>query len=289
VDVVLMDVQMPGMNGFEATRRLRDIAAFKDLPVVALTAGASLEHQQLARQAGMNGFIAKPFDVDQAVALIVKLTRHSPVGGPPEGAATPSLTHPTHSATGNLPGIALEKALTHWRDAEHYQKFLRKFVDRYADIVPVLRAATCSDALALSHKFRGAAANLGLVDVAAAAHALEVQLQQNKAHEVALAGLQKALAIAFDSIARYAPALEPLTTQTGSDNSLLAPWLPRLLGAWQSDSSSEVATALKEIGQALPAADFKLLQSALDNYDFRAGEALTHGLLQAPGTSGEVA
>jgi CheY-like chemotaxis protein len=77
-----MDVQMPVMNGYEATRQLRRVPDLAELPVIALTAGAFMEHQELANEAGMNGFIAKPFDVDAAIALIVRLTGRVPRNAP---------------------------------------------------------------------------------------------------------------------------------------------------------------------------------------------------------------
>ena len=58
VDIVIVDVQMSVMNGYEATRRVRNVAVWEDLPVVALISGALLEHQELAGKAGMSSFVA---------------------------------------------------------------------------------------------------------------------------------------------------------------------------------------------------------------------------------------
>lgn len=275
VDIVLMDVQMPVMNGYEATRQLRFIPALQDLPVVALSAGAFVEHQERALQAGMNGYIAKPFDVDLAIALIIKLTHHVPNAAPKKAAETPVQQH---GASENLPGIVVAKALAMWRDEARYKTFLRKFAEHYADIVQDLSNANSKNALALVHKFKGAAGNLGLNDVVAVAHTLEQLLQHNEIQEQALKGV---MAVALDSIARYAPALVQSETEQSTDVSQLAPWLARLLAAWQSDSSSEVASVLAEMEQALPAPNRELLQTALDNYDFRAGEAATEVLILA--------
>ncbi|WP_426113460.1 ATP-binding protein [Massilia sp. PWRC2] len=74
VDLVLMDVQMPVMDGIEATRRLRAKARFANLPIVALTAGAFQSHHDAAREAGMSHFITKPFDIPLTIALIRRLT-----------------------------------------------------------------------------------------------------------------------------------------------------------------------------------------------------------------------
>lgn len=74
VDIVLMDLQMPNMDGYEVTLAIRRIPTLTELPVIAFTAGNFMELRVLADEAGMNDFIAKPFDVDTAVALIIKLT-----------------------------------------------------------------------------------------------------------------------------------------------------------------------------------------------------------------------
>src|ERR1700728_126393 len=72
LDIVLMDVQMPTLDGNEATRRIRTDLQLKTLPIVALTAGALVAERQRALEAGMNDFISKPFDPQ---ALIRKVRR----------------------------------------------------------------------------------------------------------------------------------------------------------------------------------------------------------------------
>lgn len=66
-DVVLMDVQMPGMDGFEATRQIRENLGLSALPIVALTAGALVEERRRAFEAGMNDFLTKPIDPSELV------------------------------------------------------------------------------------------------------------------------------------------------------------------------------------------------------------------------------
>ena len=72
-DRVLMDLHMPGMDGLEATRRIRAIEAEDDTPrtpIIALTANASAEDREASRAAGMDGFVVKPLDRDRlALAL----------------------------------------------------------------------------------------------------------------------------------------------------------------------------------------------------------------------------
>jgi len=210
VDIVLMDVQMPVMNGYEATQRIRTHAKWKNLPVVALTAGVFVEHQDQALQAGMSGFIAKPFDVDKAVSLIQKLTEQVPT--PPLLQTDATEDRPSNTPA-DLPGIAITRVLQLLHDKTNYQKLLRKFANHYANIVQDLANTNALDVQAMAHKLRGAAASLGLDDVAAAALGLEQALKQTGTTQQPLLGLQKAMAIALDSIARYAPQTPNSTSE----------------------------------------------------------------------------
>lgn len=71
VDLILMDIQMPGMNGYELTRIIRDMDnRYKNVPVIAMTAYAMHEDRDKCIQAGMDDYIAKPFDIDQLYAIL---------------------------------------------------------------------------------------------------------------------------------------------------------------------------------------------------------------------------
>ena len=77
-DLVLMDVQMPDMDGLEATRIIRHDLGLADLPVIALTAGAMASQREVALAAGMNGFVAKPFRLRELVAALSPWLRRNP-------------------------------------------------------------------------------------------------------------------------------------------------------------------------------------------------------------------
>ena len=74
-DLVLMDLQMPGMNGLEATASLRQLPGYATVPVVALTADASDELREHCRQNGMQAFLSKPYDTNELLAVISKYTK----------------------------------------------------------------------------------------------------------------------------------------------------------------------------------------------------------------------
>jgi CheY-like chemotaxis protein len=71
-DVVLMDIQMPVMDGLTATREIRKDSALAQLPVIALTAGVLPEERQAALDAGVDGFLAKPLDLQQMQQMLAQ-------------------------------------------------------------------------------------------------------------------------------------------------------------------------------------------------------------------------
>ena len=74
-DIVLMDLQMPEMDGFTATRLLRADPRFDDLPIVAMTAHALVEERERCLQAGMNDHVTKPIDPDALFAAFARWTK----------------------------------------------------------------------------------------------------------------------------------------------------------------------------------------------------------------------
>ena len=70
IDLAILDIMMPGMDGLEATRRIRANPRLRDLPVIAITAKAMRDDQDQCRRAGANDYMAKPIDLDRLLSLI---------------------------------------------------------------------------------------------------------------------------------------------------------------------------------------------------------------------------
>ena len=78
-DLVLMDVQMPVMDGYAATRSIRQELGFSTLPIIAMTANAMASDRAACLDAGMDDHVGKPFDLDHLVALLLRFCPRDPV------------------------------------------------------------------------------------------------------------------------------------------------------------------------------------------------------------------
>ena len=179
-----MDVQMPVMDGIEATRLLRKLPQFGDLPIVALTAGAFKSQQEAAHAAGMSHFVSKPFDVPATIALIQRI-RRVPAGAPADSAgmamaasagllSSPGVSEsagekegPSESAPAKaLPVLDVAVGLQLWSDERLYQAYLHQFVQSFADAVDQINRKLAehdqAGAAAVAHKLAGVAGNLAL-------------------------------------------------------------------------------------------------------------------------------
>lgn len=77
-DLILMDLQLPGLDGFSATRMIKSNPATRDIPVVALTAYAMSGDAERAREAGCDGYITKPIDPDEFPGLVARYLKPPP-------------------------------------------------------------------------------------------------------------------------------------------------------------------------------------------------------------------
>ncbi|WP_426077431.1 ATP-binding protein [Janthinobacterium sp. PSPC3-1] len=278
-DIVLMDVQMPVMDGIEATRRLRRMAQFDSLPVIALTAGAFKAQQEAALQAGMAAFIGKPFDVPATIALIARLHRRQ------SGAhsARPLAVIPAATTDGGRErAFDLRQGLALWLDEAPYRQHLERFGDAHggsaALIGRYLDAGEAGAALALAHKLSGIAGNLALPALHRAAQATERLLASGAEARGSLAPLAAELARAVDAIAAYlrdSPAALRATAACGTGAQAL---LERLITALDADDPAPAEALLDQLRLLLPAGDIELIAAPLSCFDFRGAETAARSL-----------
>src|SRR5262249_44753519 len=142
-DMVLMDMQMPVMDGLAATRAIRQDSKFKGLPIVAMTANAMGGDREKCLEAGMNDYLAKPIDPDKLFQALLRWI--PPRTAAPNVAAAPRVTTgkpPADSAPLEIPGIETESALKRvGSNRQRYESLLRRFADSQDGAVKEIRAA----------------------------------------------------------------------------------------------------------------------------------------------------
>jgi two-component system, sensor histidine kinase and response regulator len=187
---VLLDLQMPEMDGYETARRIRDMPEYSGLPLIAMTAHAMSEERQRCLTIGMNDHLAKPIDTELLVSTLVHWigsgsarTAQASSRSVFEGSVHAML--PT-----DLPGIDMQAALKRCGDNAHLLRdLLAMFHANYGDTAARMRRLCAegrwNEASELAHTIKGAAANLAMNELASSAGGLEQALMSGMRVEAA--------------------------------------------------------------------------------------------------------
>ncbi|MGE5803800.1 MAG: response regulator, partial [Gemmatimonadota bacterium] len=215
-DVVLMDLQMPVMDGHQATSTIRCDPRFTALPIYAMTAHATVEERAFCLANGMNGHIAKPIDPALLYGTLSKMVRPAPEVATPGADAVPDAAD---LAPPELPPVdGLDRADGLRRvggNARLYVKLLRQFASQQEGAVEEIRAALATNdfesAIRLAHTLKGVAGNLGAKNVQDAAAAVERLLRDRSGADATDRALAQ-LAAAVDPLLARLPAALALGT-----------------------------------------------------------------------------
>ncbi|HKC23479.1 MAG TPA: response regulator, partial [Thermoanaerobaculia bacterium] len=193
---VLMDVQMPEMDGIEATRRIRADSRLRDLPVIAMTAHAMAGDRERFLSAGMSDYVAKPIEESELVGV---LARWLPLES---GARAARREAPPLSG---LPGLDPAAAIRRIGGREDlYRRLLMAFHAQAPGLIGEMREAAGRkdrDAVRkLAHGLKGVAATVAADEVASAAAALEQAAGETGGSEELLATLEKTLARVIEGL-----------------------------------------------------------------------------------------
>jgi CheY-like chemotaxis protein len=280
-DGVLMDCQMPVMDGYAATREIRRDPRLASLPVLAMTANAMAGDREKALEAGMQDHIGKPLDVRTMFATMAKWIR------PRKAASAPSPAAPAKggAALPDLPGIDVRAGLATAAGNEAlYGRLLRKFRDGQRSFAEQFRA-TLGDGdktapARAAHTLKGVAGNLGARDVQAAAGDLEKACFEKAPAarlEALLARVSEALRpviAGLDSLDEAPPATpaQPRPLDAVLVRGLVVR-LEKLLAASDTDAA-DVAEELEGSVSGTPlAAVAKEVVASIADYDFDAALA----------------
>jgi CheY-like chemotaxis protein/HPt (histidine-containing phosphotransfer) domain-containing protein len=189
-DMVLMDIQMPEMDGYDATREIRKIPDFKELPIIAMTAHAMKGDREKCLEAGMNDYVSKPIEVDQLLATMTKWL--DPLKVPIEQTAVSKSEDAKEKSPANfsifpkdLPGIQMDTALKRLSgNAELLTKIIIDFCDEYADsgqkLKELITTGDRDQALRLAHTIKGVSGNISALELQQASQEVELVIKQDR-------------------------------------------------------------------------------------------------------------
>ena len=198
-DAVLMDIQMPEMDGHEATRTIRRDPRFRDLPIIGLTAHVMAEEQQRCLDAGMDDHVAKPIDPAALFATLARWIRSQP----PEAAGDPLAGLTRFDTEAGLARVVGKASL--------YRSLLDSFLEREAGGVAAIEEALAAGdrdaATRRVHSIKGLAGNLGAMGVYELAVVLEDALHDGdeEATPAALAAFAAELEAVFEELRALPP------------------------------------------------------------------------------------
>ncbi|WP_412478154.1 response regulator [Azonexus sp. IMCC34839] len=181
-DLVLMDMQMPNLDGVSATRHIRQFSGWEAIPILAMTANAFEEDRQACSAAGMNDFIPKPVEPEQLYATLLRWLKTP--SADQSKSATPQMECPASEPDATdadirrqleaIPGLSPENGLENVRNRlPSYLRILSIFIESHLNdplqIQGFLDAGNLVEAEHKAHALKGAAANLGAMEIAALA------------------------------------------------------------------------------------------------------------------------
>ena len=250
-DLILMDVQMPNLDGLAATRELRKSAAHQSTPILAMTANAFNEDRQMCLDAGMNDYVAKPVDPDRLFnALLHWLPKvasanqttpvdETPMKTPQVETSQLATQGPTQNsvleedrlrqALATVEGLDLKAGLVVMRgNLSRYLHLLRVFINSHADEAVKIRHALAEGQLDTArmsaHSLKGSAGNLGLFGIQQLAAAIELPLKTPSDASKALATTStELLAGAMARLAEQLNLILPAEVSKSHANNSLAP------------------------------------------------------------------
>ncbi|RZM77598.1 histidine kinase [Pseudoalteromonas rubra] len=286
-DIVLMDMQMPVMDGLKATRAIRKLTEIAQPPILAMTANAMQTDIQTCLNAGMVGHIAKPIDVENMIETILLHTQQheadnedlTPATPEHQSSAEPDIEHKEFAYEGIDIDAGINRAAGN-RDV--YFSLLEKFVkQQIEELINLKQAITIGNtelAEHLLHALKGASANLSMTYLSDQCTALESQIKEDRIDIVKVDELLDYIRQCHEQISRYlnASAAQPqqkADTRPQSEHyeeSLIT--LARALQDYDA-RATELVAALK-VGAPLPEAILDELNELVIQFEFEKAHTL---------------
>ena len=271
-DLVLMDMQMPVLDGVSATLRLRQDSRFQELPVVAMTANAMDVDRERCRQAGMNDHVAKPVDPkDLYRALLTWIpARHAGPGSKPAQPGDHDLPLP------HVEGLDLDLGLRRVLGKRTlYRKLLEKFVTQQGQMPQQIRQAwqqgQSDVAERLAHSARAVCGNIGASELQVLAEQLEARLRDKADPGELIERFSQGFQPLVEALrAQLMPAQSQGQAEPSAQATNLLPGLYALLNEDDSEAAEYLAQHRDALSRTLGAESFGLLEPAVQQFDFGA-------------------
>jgi signal transduction histidine kinase/CheY-like chemotaxis protein/HPt (histidine-containing phosphotransfer) domain-containing protein len=284
-DLVLMDMQMPVMDGITATRAIRSNPQLRSLPIIAMTANVMANDIEQCIEAGMNDHVAKPIDPDALFAALLRWIKPRNTENPSQKAAPP-IANPgappiaPDSDPLEIAGIDTKSALRRTGgNRKRYESLLRRFAEPSAGAIEEIRAALAagdtSTAARAAHSMKGAAANLGAGALAEIAARTETAITTGQGVPEALHSLAVSYETVSAAINRALPSQEfaAAVAATPADLATVVEPLTRLkilLKNDDGDAADFILDARPRLSRVLTEAEISTLARLVGNFDFEA-------------------
>ena len=225
-DIVLMDLQMPEMDGYEATEKIRLHKGAEELPIVAMSASAMPKDRERAMAAGMNFHVSKPIDLNELFRALSRWIKPKDRPLPQNFGKEPD----KKISLSDVPGISVTQALLRLdQNQELYLDLLIKFKHSYAhadrDLKRFIETESAEEARRLAHSIKGVAGNIGMTNLTAAAGALETAFRDKALAEYdsLMALFEKELPIVLASVDQLTRAVVKKTENVVSGKADVRP------------------------------------------------------------------
>ncbi len=288
-DLILMDVQMPVMDGLEATRKIRkmEVKLGGHIPIISLSASVLMRDKTDCVEAGMDGFVSKPIDFNKLFAEITKVI--------PKDSGTVidelEISPPKNNTDfPELVGIDTRQGLKNWRDAKRYSQSLISFSKNHQQdgllIKQALENKDLEAAAKISHALKGVAGNLSITHVANIATEINSALKDKRGgYEPLVDELNK-------SIDEIVAVINQLDNQADirSDNqkvdfnaNKVTKLFNDMLAALETDDPNNIEPILEQLKSSLKWSQLKILVDHVENFSFREAERSTRDLAEELG------